>query len=428
MITFLCRCGKKWTLGDEWAGKLCRCPECATTGQVPGLPVLGSAAISKPAQSSPGPAASSNATAVAPRPAQAGPGLLSVQGVCNRLVRDRLMSTEEVRTIFQRWAAQAKQSAEDVSSFVKWLVATKQVTDYQAAVLAGRRNEPLWLGGYKVLLRVAQGPLAGIYKGVHPQGQVVAIKVLPAAKAADPQVLGRFQRESRLATRLQHPNVTRTLVAGEEQGVHFLVQEYLEGQTLKEVLTHRSRLPTAEAVRLVHQILQGLQHLHEEGLVHRDLEPGNLMLVADGTGAPADTNAKSTVKILDIGLGRAIFDEGAPGAAEVVTTSGEQLGTPEYRAPEQARDPHGADIRADIYSVGCILYHMLVGDPPFVEKNVLRLMIRHAQEKPSPLSAFGLQVPPGLQAALDRMLAKDPALRYSTPAEAVKDLRPFLAG
>jgi len=353
---------------------------------------------------------------------------LSVQSLCNRLSRDRLLPVDDIRTLYQRWTREAGAAVNDLSSFAKWLVSRKYVTDYQASILTGRRNERLWIGPFKILTRVGQGRFAGVYKAVHPNGQTVAIKALPAAKAQDANMLARFQRESRLALRLQHPNIVRAFQAGADGDLHFLVMEHLEGETLKDVLLRRSRLPVAEAVRLLYQALQGLQHLHEEGIVHRDLEPGNLMLVPDVAGSSAETTLQHTVKILDVGLGRALFDEGTPGVADAVTGAADQIGTVAYRAPEQTRNAHSADIRADLYSLGCVLFHCLVGDPPFHDRNPVQVVIRHASEKPLPLRGHGLTVPDGLQDLLDALLAKDPALRPATPEQAARELRRFLAG
>jgi serine/threonine protein kinase len=353
----------------------------------------------------------------------------SVESICNAMARNRLLSAEDIRSLRQRWLREAGPAGADVSLFGKWLVTNQRVTDYQAAVLLGRRQDPLRLGEYKIVSRVVNGRMAGVYKAVHTQGQTVAIKILPPARAADPKLLARFQRETRLAVKLQHPNVVRTFQTGADNGMLYLVMEYLEGSTLAEVLHLRGRLPTTEAIRLVYQALGGLQHIFEVGLVHRDLEPDNLMLAVSGSPDLAESTLRRTLKILDIGLGRALFDEGAPGLAGPVdiTTEGDVLGMPEYRSPEQALDPHKADIRSDIYSLGCILYHALVGDPPFIDKNLVNLMLKHATQAPSPLSSFNLNAPPALQGVLDRMLAKDPALRYPTPSLAARDLYPFLA-
>jgi serine/threonine protein kinase len=157
--------------------------------------------------------------------------------------------------------------------------------------------------------------------------------------------------------------------------------------------------------------------------VHRDLTPGNLMLV----GAAADDTLGATVKILDIGMGRELFEEGAEGDPDfALTNEGDMLGTPLYMAPEQAGDPHGVDIRADLYGLGCVFYHALAGQPPFNEKNKVRLLVRHATETPQPLADFVRDVPNGLQRIVDRLLAKEPARRFPTPREAVDALAPFV--
>jgi serine/threonine protein kinase len=351
---------------------------------------------------------------------------LSVERICNDLARNYLLPPADIRSLRQRWLREAGASAADPVLFARWLATHRRITDYQAAVLLGRRSDPLVLGPYRIRTRIGRGRLAGVYEAVHTHGQVVAIKVLPPDRAKDPTVLARFRREARLAMRLQHPNVLRTFQAGVYRGTHYLVMEFLQGETLKDVLLRRGRLPVVEAVRLLYQAFQGLQHVHEQGLVHRDLEPANLMLVPD-TAGPDDTTLGSTVKILDIGLGRAVFDEGSLGAGSVpLTTSGDRLGTPLYCAPEQTRDPHAADIRADIYSLGCVLFHALAGRPLFDETNPVRLILRHAHESPRRLVDENLVMPTRLQEVLDTMLAKDSALRFATPGQAAQALRQFL--
>jgi serine/threonine-protein kinase len=201
--------------------------------------------------------------------------------------------------------------------------------------------------------------------------------------------------------------------------------EYLEGEPLDEVMQRRGRFPPAEAARIIFHALQGLQHIHEQRLVHRDLNPGNLMLVpAPGQG---DTS-KCTVKILDIGLGREIFDEAASVKQGVrLTTAGVLLGTPEYMSPEQGRDARAVDIRSDIYSLGCVLYRLISGQSVFPDTNAISQMIRHATEEPRPLKEFNPAVPSGLQQVVSMMLAKEAAKRHATPAQAAEALRTCLS-
>ncbi len=353
---------------------------------------------------------------------------LSVQNVYGLLLRSRLLGPDEARAMFERWQAEAKDNAGNVAEFARWMVSRQYVTEYQATLLARGHADCFFLNQYKVLDRLGRGRMAGVYKAVHRLGQVVAIKVLPPSKAKDPQLLARFQREARLAMKLRHPNVVRTFQVGETGGLYYLVMECLEGETLDDVLQRRKKLPPPEAVRVVSQALLGLQHLHEQGVVHRDLKPANLMIVPAGTPGPADTTLRSTVKILDMSLARALSDDSIDeGEPSQLTSEGTLLGTPDYMAPEQARDAHAVDIRADIYSLGCVLYHLLAGQAPFPDSNIISQMIRHASEAPRPLKEFNPAVPDGLQQIVSWMMAKEPAQRYPTPERAAQALQVFLA-
>ncbi|MSQ97512.1 MAG: serine/threonine protein kinase [Gemmataceae bacterium] len=352
-----------------------------------------------------------------------------VENLCGFLIRSKLMTAPEMLAMRQCWQADAKDSSGQAPAFIKWLITKNYITEWQAGLLSRGHIDDFFLGNYKILERIGRGRMAGVYKAVHPSGQVVAIKVLPPSRAKNAQILGRFQREARLAVKLKHPHVVRSFQVGETKGVHCFVMEYLEGDTLEEVLQRRKRLPPAEAVRLVHQALLGLQHIHEQALVHRDLKPANLMLLPTTARGDAETTLKSNLKILDIGLAREFFDENSPSDDTEhmeLTGEGVLLGTPDYLAPEQARDPRNIDIRADIYSLGCTLYHLLTGQPPFPDKNILNQMIRHATETPKPLSSFNASIPEGLEQIVSWMMAKQPVQRYPTPARAAQALDAFL--
>jgi serine/threonine protein kinase len=274
-------------------------------------------------------------------------------------------------------------------------------TEYDARMAQGSNPnghaDQLFLDQYLVLDRIGKGRMAGVYKAVDQFGQTVAIKILPPSKARDPRLRARFRREADLACRLEHPNVVRAFRAGEADGLHYLVMEYLEGVTLQHVLELRGRLSPEEAVHVIYQALRGLQHLHKQGLVHGNLEPANLMLVRAG-GQPGGTNSllSTTVKIIALSLSRSLCEE-------------------------------ATDIRADIYSLGCILYHCVAGVSPHQDARVLSQGNRHATGRPRPLKEFNAEVPDALQLIVDWMMAKDPAARYSTPERAAEALHLFLS-
>jgi serine/threonine protein kinase len=350
---------------------------------------------------------------------------LTVQNVYGLLLRSKLLSLDQAKAMLARWQGEAKEASNNLARFAGWMVANRYLTAYQASLLARGFAEGFFLNDYKILDRLGKGRMAGVYKAQHRLGQIVAIKVLPPTRAKDPTVLARFQREAKLATRLKHPNIVRTFQTGTANTLHYLVMEHLDGETLEEILTRRKQFPPTEAVRLIYQALQGLQHIHSHSLVHRDLKPANLMLVPPP--GPGDT-LRCTVKILDIGLGR-VFSEEQPGTEgePALTSEGVLLGTPDYMAPEQARDPRTTDIRADVYSLGCVLYHLLTGQTPFPDTNIISQMIRHATEMARPAKEFNPAVPDGLQQILNWMMAKEPAKRYPTPERAAQALEVFLA-
>lgn len=352
----------------------------------------------------------------------------SVENLCGLLVTSRLYPPEKVAAIRQGWETDAKNSA-SVGQFLRWLVANQYVTAYQATQLSNGHVETLILGPYKLLERLGQGRMAGVFKAVHSStGQIVAIKVLPLARAQDKQVLTRFQREARLAMQLHHPSVVRTFHIGESAGRHFLVMEYLEGDTLEALLKQRDYLPVGEAVRIAFLACLGLQHIHEKGMVHRDLKPANLMLCP--CPGPNENTLKCMVKILDIGLGKELFDTKSKEKEEIkeMTVQGFALGAPAYAAPEQTRDARTVDIRADIYSLGCTLFHALTGQAPFTDPNPVVLVLKHASEPPPPLTSLNPSIPEELNRIVLTMLAKDPNQRYRTPAHVADSLKPFLPG
>jgi Protein kinase domain len=267
------------------------------------------------------------------------------------------------------------------------------------------------LGQYDLLEELGAGGMGRVFKARHRlMDRVVALKVLRGSWLGRPEAVGRFRQEIRALARLDHPHIVRAHDADRAGDLHFLVMEYVEGTDLGRRLREQGPLPVAEACACVRQAAAGLQHAHDHGLIHRDVKPANLIRTADGQ-----------VKVLDLGL--ALFAPDVPEAGQVV-------GTADYMAPEQWEPAGAVDGRADVYGLGCTLYCLLTGRPPFEGPGyATREQKRqaHAEVPPPPVRSLRPDVPAGLAAVLDRMLAKDPAARYASPGEVVEALRPFAA-
>jgi hypothetical protein len=264
---------------------------------------------------------------------------------------------------------------------------------------------------YRVVRPLGRGGMGVVYEAEHRVMQrPVALKVINRRYTADPAAAERFRREVRAAAKLHHPNIVTAFDAENLGETHFLIMEYVEGKTLARVVRERGPLPVQEACAHVRQAALGLQHAHERGMVHRDVKPDNLMLTPDGT-----------VKVLDFGLAALTAERGVCGLTEPAIL----MGTPDYMAPEQAEDARSADIRADVYSLGCTLYHLLTGRIPYPATTSLLKILAH-RERPLPsLRAVRPEAPRELEAVLARLLAKKPQDRYQTPGEVAAALTPF---
>lgn len=272
---------------------------------------------------------------------------------------------------------------------------------------------------YRLLTKLGEGGMGAVYKALHTRlDKTVAVKVLPSDRLKDPEAVARFEREMKAIGRLEHPNVIRAHDAGEANGVHFLVMEYLDGADLSRIAGDAGPLSVADACELVRQAAVGLEYANQQGLVHRDIKPSNLMLTRDGQ-----------VKILDLGLAL-LSDPSLPSGSDL-TSTGQLMGTLDYMAPEQGSDTHHVDIRADIYSLGATLYKLLGGEAPFAGPSFntpMKKMVALATKAPPPLSDRRPDLPPQLATLIQRMLAKDPADRPATPREVAAALAPFAAG
>jgi eukaryotic-like serine/threonine-protein kinase len=291
---------------------------------------------------------------------------------------------------------------------------------HEPAVRAVVKGWPT-LPGYEILAELGRGGMAFVYKARDLRRQrLVAIKVSDPGLAGDGEVVARFRQEQLLAVRLpglRHPNLVAAHDAGQVEGVAYLVLEFVEGHDLAWIVQQRGPLPAAEACEVVRRAALGLERLHKHGLVHRDVKPANLMLTPSGQ-----------VKVLDLGVAR---HPHVPAPREQITSHGQCLGTPDYMAPEQCLDSHAVDGRADIYALGCTLYELLTGQPPFAgpdHGSVYLKMKAHVEAPVPPIRGRRPDVPKRLAAALERMLAKDRTGRFVRAAGVVAALQPFAAG
>jgi serine/threonine protein kinase len=263
----------------------------------------------------------------------------------------------------------------------------------------------LRIGKYEVLAHIATGGMGAVYKALDADlGREVALKILSTELAVKPDLRERFRNEARAAARLRHKNIVSIYGFEEDNGTYFLVMEYVDGIDLLEHIRKNGTFAPREACRILIQAARALDHLHQLGMVHRDIKPANFLI--------ARHHNKITVKLTDLGLAREVDDNEFK-----VTREGTTVGTIDYMSPEQARNSRLADMRSDIYSLGCTLFHMLAGNPPFAEGGLTERLYKHLEEEPPDIRQINPAVPENLAAVMRRMLAKKPDDRYQTPTE-----------
>ncbi len=295
------------------------------------------------------------------------------------------------------------------------LVASGGLTPHQAQ-RAGKELETLLgqqIPGYQLLEKLGQGAMGTVYKARQlSMNRLVAVKVLHPRWAANPDLLQRLTREAHLAARLSHNNMIQAIDVGSAGPLHYFVMELVEGLTLREILEKGKIYEEREAVEIVLQIAQALQHAHRRGLIHRDVKPANIVLTSDGIA-----------KLADLGMARETDD-----AVLARREKGLAIGTPYYMAPEQIRGRENIDGRADLYALGATLYHLVAGHPPFPYPEVDRVLQAHLEEELTPPDHINQKLSSGLGEVVEFVMNKDRRRRYRNADDLIIDLECLLTG
>jgi eukaryotic-like serine/threonine-protein kinase len=341
----------------------------------------------------------------------------SLEDFLQTLIRSQLIDPDRIEFLHRQAPRAIRGSARPLADY---FIERGELTHYQIEKLLAGRWRGLVIGPYHILAPLGRGGMGTVYLAKsrmeiiapppYPLFPLVALKVLPPKRAReDERTLLRFRREMELGQHLNHPNITRTLDAGEREGVHYIAMEYVPGQSLRQLVGKEGPLPVGEAARLFVEVAAGLGHAHERGLIHRDLKPSNIMVTPEGRA-----------KILDLGLAL-LVDETLPDDPSIVGGEGYILVTMDYISPEQTTDATNVGPHSDIYSLGCSIYYAVCGVPPFPGGTSKQKMQWQRQEAAPPAHSINPSVPTAFSRLLDRFMAKDAADRPAS-GESVRAL------
>lgn len=337
---------------------------------------------------------------------------ISIKELLKNLTESDLLSDKEIRSIHE--SIGSRPDVKSAESFARELVRQDHLTKLQAAAVLKGKTKNLVFGEYVVLEKVGSGGMGQVFKARHrPTGKLVAVKVLSADAVKNRRLIERFKKEARAVARLKHPNIVRAYEAGKINRIRYLVMEYVEGENMLVRVKRKGPLPVDECIRSVLEAARGLDYAHQKGVIHRDIKPSNLL------------RDKSTarVKVLDMGLAR--VDE--PDEDEIrLTMPGQMLGTARFMSPEQVEDARKADVRSDIYSLGCTLYFLLRSKAPYSGETVAHTLMAHVSAPIPNLCKKRPDAPEWLGNVFQKMLAKKPRDRFQTMGELVETIQHHL--
>ncbi len=337
----------------------------------------------------------------------------------HHLKQSRLLTSHQLRVVVDK-LSKADSAREIAKALVKW----KLLTKYQARMLMQGRSSGFVLGPYLILEELGEGGMGRVYKARHQSmHRDVALKILSPQLTNTEKARALFVREVQAAGQLHHPNIIVAYDANEVKGRHYLAMEYVDGPNLEQLVRKQGPLPVGLACEIIRQAACGLQHAHDKGMVHRDIKPANLLLQQGVGGKPP------VVKILDFGLARLHQPDAPPSGGSKTILAGKNvvMGTPDFLSPEQARNLHEVDGRADLYSLGCTFYFLLTGKVPFPGGHSLEKLLRHHSQEPTPVEKLRPEVPIAVAEMVRQLMAKKPQHRFQAPMELVEALEIYSA-
>ena len=354
--------------------------------------------------------------AIEPQPVGQKTGFGNDSQVGKSVVDARLATAAEVAACVSK-QAQLKDSGRDLS-LAEILIKAGFVTTSQLKRLANPADDSMatslqQIPGYQIMQKIGAGAMASVYKAKQLSlDRIVAIKVLPKRLSEDPEFVKRFYKEGRAAAKLNHNNIVQAFDVGEYAGFHYFVMEFVDGKTVYDEMAIKKVYGEAEALQIAIQITRALEHAHAKGFIHRDVKPKNIMITKDGTA-----------KLADMGLAREASDVEA-----ALAEKGRAYGTPYYISPEQVKGVEDVDFRADIYSLGATIYHMVTGRVPFEGNTPTSIMHKHLKEPLIPPDHINANLSTGFAEVIERAMTKDRDQRYASTADLLADLERVARG
>jgi serine/threonine protein kinase len=337
---------------------------------------------------------------------------ISIKELLKNLTESNLLSDEEICTIHD--SIGSRPDVKSAESFARELVRQNHLTKLQAGAVLKGKTKNLVFGEYVVMEKIGSGGMGQVFKACHrPTGKLVAVKVLSADAVKNRRLIERFKKEARAVARLKHPNIVRAYEAGKINRIRYLVMEYVEGENMLARVKRKGPLSVDECVRSVLEAARGLDYAHQKGVIHRDIKPSNLLR----------DKLTGRVKVLDMGLAR--VDE--PDEDEIrLTMPGQMLGTARFMSPEQVEDARKADVRSDVYSLGCTLYYLMRSKAPYSGETVAHTLMAHVSAPIPDLCKKRTDAPEWLGAIFQKMLAKKARDRFQTMGELVETIQQHL--